>query len=170
MTLQEQAVRAVEELLANDDDVVAAYIFGSTASGTATAFSDVDVALLLREDLDAAQRFRRVLEIGAALEERLDRQIDVVDLRRAPPLLRFRVIQTGMLVVERDRTQRCLFQMHAMNRYYDAKCYLDMQRTATVQRIQQEGLGRGYRGNRDALAEARRLRETFAAASISHFG
>ena len=75
-----------------------------------------------------------------------------------------------MLVVERDRTQRCLFQMHAMNRYYDARRYLDMQRAATIQRIQQEGLGRGYRGNRDALTEARRLRETFAAASISHFG
>lgn len=165
MVSREAIVAAIEDILAGDETIIAAYLFGSHARQRAHSLSDVDVAVLLVAELDSSQRFARVLEIGSALEERLPVAVDVVDLRQAPPLLRFRIIQTGQLMVERDRTKRCLFQMRAMNTYYDAKGYLQMQQDAAIRRIQQEGLGRGYRGNRNALAEARRLRETLASAS-----
>lgn len=170
MLSKEAIVAAIEDILASDETVIAAYLFGSHARQRAHSLSDVDVAVLLVAELDSSQRFARVLEIGSALEERLPGAVDVVDLRQAPPLLRFRIIQTGQLVVERDRTARCLFQMRSMNTYYDARRYLRQQQSAAVRRIQQEGLGRGYRGDRDALAEARRLRATFAAASAHNPG
>lgn len=170
MVSREAIVAAIKDVLADDETVIAVYLFGSQARGTAHGLSDVDVAVLLTEALDNGQRFDRVLSIGAALEERLPSAVDVVDLRRAPPLLRFRIIQNGQVVVERDRTKRCLFQMRTMNTYYDAKPYLQMQQDAAIRRIQQEGLGRGYRGNRNALAEARRLRETLARASADNPG
>lgn len=168
MTNPTRAAAAVKRVLGDDSSVIAVYIFGSTAIGRANASSDVDVAVLFAEDLTAKERFGRVLEIGIALESEIGTEIDVVDLRCAPPLLGFRVIQTGLLAVEHDRLQRCLFQVRTMNVYYDSKRYLDSQRAASIRRIQQEGLGRGYRGNRDALAEARRLRETLAATPDGH--
>ncbi len=153
----------VRRLLAPCEDVVAAYVFGSVAEGKQHAHSDVDVAVLFDDELDAGQRFRRSLEVGGALETALRTSVDLVVLNGAPPLLAFRVIQNGVLAVENDRTQRCLFQMRAMNRYYDAKRFLEYQRAEAIRRIQQKGLGRGYGGDRDALAEARRLRRTLTA-------
>jgi hypothetical protein len=52
---------------------------------------------------------------------------------------------------------RCLFQMQALNRYYHFKPYLDYHQARFRERVLQEGLGHGYSGHRDALAEARQL-------------
>ena len=93
--------------------------------------------------------------------------VDVVALNSAPLLLQFQVLQHGQLIVEHDRTQRCLFQMQRMSRYYDAKPYLDYVREQTIRRIQEKGLGHGYHGHRNALTEARRLRATLASVTTS---
>lgn len=164
---RQQISAKVREELAVEEDIVAVYLFGSLAQERAHTLSDVDVAVVFVRGTEGETLFRRTLEIGARLEKALQAPVDVVTLNQAPPLLCFQVIKTGQLVLERDRTERCLFHMRAMNAYYDAKPYLDYQRAETMRRIQEEGLGRGYRGNRDALAEARRLRETLAAASAS---
>jgi len=47
-------VTALTEYLAAQPDVIAAYLFGSRASGRARAGSDVDVAVLLDEEEDVA--------------------------------------------------------------------------------------------------------------------
>lgn len=164
---RQQISAKVREELAVEEDIVAVYLFGSLAQERAHTLSDVDVAVVFVRGTEGETLFRRTLEIGARLEKALQAPVDVVTLNQAPPLLCFQVIKTGQLVLERDRTERCLFHMRAMNAYYDAKPYLDYQRAEAMRRIQEEGLGRGYRGHRNSLAEVRRLRETLAAASAS---
>ncbi len=132
------------------------------AEAKAHGLSDVDVAVLFDEMLENDAIFFRTLSIGSKLESLLKQPVDVIALNRASTFIRFQVIQKGLLIMERDRTQRCIFQMRAMQRYYDAKPYLDYQRTETIRRIQEQGLGHGYQGTQDSLAENRRLRETFA--------
>lgn len=152
----------LRDLLADQDGLVAVYLFGSLAEGKAHPLSDVDIALLFDETLSPQQMFERTLALGAMIEQVLPVAVDVIPLNRAGPLLRFQVIQKGRLVLERDRTQRCLFHMRTMNAYYDAKPYLDYQQNETIRRIREKGLGRGYQGHRNALAEARRLRASLA--------
>ena len=150
-------------LLADMEDLVAAYLFGSVAREQAHALSDVDVALLFSEGEERETIFARTLEIGAALENALRRPVDVLALNQAPPALCFQVLKHGRLLLQRDETERCLFVMRALNRYYDAKPYLDYQDAQLLSRIRKEGLGRGYKGRHDALAEARQLSARFAA-------
>lgn len=152
----------IRERLSNQDDLIAVYLFGSVAEGKAHGLSDIDVAVLFADDLSAEELFGRTLAIGGMLEQVLQRTVDLIPLNRAGPLLRFQVIQKGTLLLEKDRTQRCLFQMRAMNAYYDAKPYLDYQRGETLRRIRENGLGHGYQGHRNALAEIRKLRATLA--------
>ena len=144
-------------------DLVAVYLFGSVAQNQAHALSDVDVAVLFPEELSAKGMFAHTLEIGSVLEDALHRSVDVVALNRASPALRFQVLKHGRLLLERDRTARCLFVMRALNQYYDAKPYLDYHNARLLSRISEEGLGHGYHGHRNALAQVRRLSAHLAA-------
>jgi len=152
----------IRDTLGNQTDLIAVYLFGSVAEEKAHRLSDVDVAILFDAELDAEQIFQRTLAIGGLLEQALQRAVDVVPLNRAGPLLCFQVIQKGKVLLERDRTQRCLFHMRAMAAYYDAKPYLDYQRREAIRRIREKGLVHGYQGHRNALAEVRKLRATLA--------
>ncbi len=154
---QDKIADSIRRALQDRDDLVAVYLFGSVAEGRAHALSDVDVAVLFRAGMAGDSLFERVLEIGTALESLLARSVDVVTLNSAGPALCFQVLSKGRLVIERDRDARSLFVMRALGRYYDAKPYLDYHNAQLVARLRREGLGRGYHGDRDALAEARRL-------------
>jgi predicted nucleotidyltransferase len=167
MISESSVVEKIGTALHNCPDLVAVYLFGSTARDQAHALSDVDVAVLFAAELSAEDVFAGTLEIGVILEEALRRPVDVIALNRAPPALCFQVLKHGRLLVEQDRTQRCVFIMHALGRYYDAKPYLDYHSTRLLSRIREEGLGGGYHGHRDALAQARQLSAYLAADASS---
>ena len=167
MTDESKVVETISAALHNHPDLVAVYLFGSTARDQAHALSDVDVAVLFATELSAADVFGRTLEIGTILDETLRLPVDVIALNRVPPALCFQVLKHGRLLLEQDRTQRCVFVMHALSRYYDAKPYLDYHNTRLLSRIREEGLGGGYHGHRNALAQARQLSAYLAADASS---
>lgn len=120
---------AVRERLAREDDVVAAYLFGSQARGTAGALSDVDVGVLLEDEPDE----RRELELRAALAEAAgSSEVDVVVLNRAPVALAYRVLAGGRLLLSRDERHRVAHWARTVDRY------LDM---APMRRMLDAGLG-----------------------------
>lgn len=167
---QDLSIERLADLLLPFTDVIAVYLFGSVAQGKAHQQSDIDVALLFASTVAQTTIHTTTLAIGTVLENHFATAVDLVALNLAPVALQFQVLQTGMLVLERDRTQRCLFQMRTMSRYYDAKPWLDYHRQQTLARIQVKGLGHGYQGHRNALAEARRLRATLASTTASVAG
>lgn len=157
---------SIRSALVGRDDLVAVYLFGSAVNGTAHKLSDVDVAVLLVSGLTDAQMFEHGLEIGTLLEvalRPLGLSVDLVVLNRASSALAFQVLKAGQLVMDRDPDARSLFVMHALRKYYDTKRYRDYHLNRLVARVRKEGLGRGYHGHRNALAEARRLSARFAA-------
>jgi predicted nucleotidyltransferase len=160
----------VLEAVAGRTDVAAIYLFGSVAEGTAHGLSDVDVAVLFREGLPDEAMFARIIEIGVLLEAALRRQVDVVALNRATPIICFQVLRHGHLLAEPDPAARGIFVMRALGRYYDMKPYLEYHQARLLARIRKEGLGRGYHGHHDALAEARRISAKLAAGADRPIG
>jgi predicted nucleotidyltransferase len=103
--------------LAKVSGLVAAYLFGSHARGTAGAGSDVDIALWLTgtpKTLDDLQ-----LELAADLERELGTSVDVVVLNASPSDLVHRVLRDGVLLVENDRSARVRLEVRARNDYFD---------------------------------------------------
>lgn len=88
-------------------------LFGSAAKGRLGARSDVDLAVRCDglADLDA-------LHVAIAPRLGSDR-LDLVDLRRAAPLLAFEVARTGRLIFEREPGTFRQFQALASRRYCD---------------------------------------------------
>jgi predicted nucleotidyltransferase len=144
-------VARIQAFLDRQQGYVVAYLFGSTAGGTAHHLSDIDVALLLPRDTDRETAMEMRLRVAAGLEVLSGRSVDVIVLNQAPPLLRFQVIQQGQVLVDRDPEIRYLFQARTMSEYYDARRYLDFHFGHLVRRIREEGLGAGVQGDRDAL-------------------
>jgi uncharacterized protein len=110
--------RAVEAAVAGEDEVIAAYVFGSAAHGAAGPLSDIDVAVLSTAspaDDDAivdrvAERLERTVRVP---------RIDVVGLSRAAVPLRYRVIRDGTLIVSRDAAKLERFIVESTLHYLD---------------------------------------------------
>jgi hypothetical protein len=99
-------------------EILAAWLFGSQARGTARHDSDVDLGILL--DGVPEPRYPPVeIELGAELTRRLGREVDVVVLNRAPSELVHRVLRDGELLVERDRAARVRFEVHSRALFFD---------------------------------------------------
>ena len=105
-------------------DVQLVVLFGSVARGGAHLRSDVDVAVLCDgpADLDA-------LFMAFAPVFRTDR-VDLVDLRRAGPVLAFQVARSGLLLFERAPARFREFQSLASRRFADTRKLRDAQARA----------------------------------------
>ena len=86
--------------------VVAVYRFGSTAAGTAGADSDVDLAVLATTPIDASARF----ELRDRLARVFHRDVDLVELRSASPVVAIQIISTGTVLFEADPEARGRFE------------------------------------------------------------
>jgi predicted nucleotidyltransferase len=93
-------IAAVTQVLRTERNVRLAVIFGSTARGQAQTGSDLDLLVALAEERPMyAQR------LSMLLEERLDREVDVLSLARVAerdPALLSTVLAEGRPVIDRD--------------------------------------------------------------------
>ena len=168
-TVQQDALQVdlskLAAYLAEQEDVVAAYLFGSLAVGRANRLSDVDVAVLLVAGLTAEVAVERQLELSEALNAFANREVQVTLLNTASPQLAYQVIRDGRLLVQRDPQTRIAFEVRAMKRYFDLQPMLAAYDQALARRIQEVGLGTRRRRHSGALDAAERIRERLARAT-----
>ena len=110
------ALRTVLE--AAPPEVLAVYLYGSRARGTARPGSDLDLALLLAAPPAATLR-GVARNVEAAVERAVRIPVEAVVLNRAPADLVHRVLRDGILVLDRDRAARLGFEVRARNEYFD---------------------------------------------------
>lgn len=97
------AVHTVEHAMAAvaaSTELISAYLFGSYSVGRAHRESDVDLGVLLRHSQypTARERFEAGCRLVALLQPALGREIDLVVLNDAPPLLAKRIVTAGRRV------------------------------------------------------------------------
>jgi uncharacterized protein len=120
---QEIDTQLRERLATAPPAVVAAYLFGSVARGTAGPHSDVDLALLL-ETSPPPTIEGHLFDYEAELERRLGAPVQLVVLNHAPPDLIHRVLRDGRVVLDRDASARIRFEVKSRNEYFDLLPFL----------------------------------------------
>ena len=95
------------------------YLFGSHASNTARADSDVDIAVFT----DGNDSTTMDLELGVFLQERLGRPVDVVIMQKASPILQHEVLLQKVRIFEKSPAARALFENQSLRAYLDALHY-----------------------------------------------
>ncbi|MCX7792126.1 MAG: nucleotidyltransferase domain-containing protein [Chloroflexaceae bacterium] len=139
--------------LATQEDIVAAYLFGSLAEGRATPRSDIDIAVLLgRIPDDELGDLGRRLQLMEAFRRFADREVDVIILNTAPPLLRYQVLRHGRRLFERDRQARVEFEVRTGQEYEDLKPMYDFFNRDLFAKIKEVGLVGRRRADRTSQA------------------
>jgi len=120
------------EALARFPAVRLAVLFGSTARGRTTPRSDLDLGVLLEPEAATT-----LWEVEGAVGEAARRPVDLIDLRRAPPLLRFEIARDGRVLLERQEGDWKRFKVRALLDWWDwAPTARSLHRLA-VQRLRQ---------------------------------
>jgi predicted nucleotidyltransferase len=104
----------LREILAPRADVQLAVLFGSAAPGKRHSGSDVDVAVLPVEGLLADD-----LELNRLLTLAAGNEVHLVPLDDGSTLLRWRIANEGVPIVERTRGEFARFQARAAAEYID---------------------------------------------------
>ena len=89
----------LREVLSNDPRVLLAYLVGSRARGEVTKLSDIDVALLVTQEEEAA-----VVDVKGNLARALsvrEEMVDTIDLSRADLHLKRKVLAEGIKLIDR---------------------------------------------------------------------
>lgn len=106
---------ALVALVAGEPRVIAVWLFGSQADGTATEFSDIDLALLYNTQPEAMEEMGIWVAIWGVLGT--DR-VDVIDVARVNMGLRARAL-AGQLLYERDAERVSDFLEETAREYPD---------------------------------------------------
>ncbi|WP_026691024.1 type VII toxin-antitoxin system MntA family adenylyltransferase antitoxin [Alteribacter aurantiacus] len=108
------------------------YVFGSTVNGETHNKSDLDLAFL--SDNKVCSPYDLFM-IAQTLADKVNREVDLVDLKKASTVFRAQVIHTGTAIYCSDEYKRQRFEMVAFNMY--AK--LNEERASILNRINESG-------------------------------
>lgn len=149
-------------------EVIIAYIFGSAARGRINYSSDVDLAVLLDARLGEEAQFEHYLLLAVKVADFSQRDVDLVLLNKASPLLAHEVIRHGRLIYERCAAERIDFEIRTRQIYFDVKPMLNFHSQALLRRIKEVGLGRRQRNSARTLEAARRIHREIKRAKSVH--
>ncbi len=104
---RERIIRILEDFFREKGEeysILIALLYGSWREGVMREDSDVDIAVYFDRALEEEERRKRVRKITAELEERIGREISVLDLREdfPQPMVYYNAIVSGEPVYVRD--------------------------------------------------------------------
>ncbi|OQP07764.1 DNA polymerase subunit beta [Geobacillus sp. 46C-IIa] len=108
------------------------YLFGSAARGALRPDSDVDIAFV--SDGEPCDPYELFLLAGQ-LADKLGRDVDLVDLRRASTVFQAQVVSTGKAIDCRDERKRAEFEMKTLKMYVK----LNEERAPVLKQITESG-------------------------------
>jgi len=114
----EELACTIRAALGRDPALRLLVLFGSGARGELRPDSDVDVGIIPR-DRDVPLRFE--LDLAALLSRACGRQVDVVRLDHASPLLAWQVARAAVPVLADPPTEHSRFVARATSAYLDAE-------------------------------------------------
>ena len=129
--LSSDQIITVERHLDRRFGVDALWLFGSEASDSARASSDVDLAGLFRRHPSALDLLEAREELGFLLA----RPVDLVDLDRASPSVAMQVFRHGRLLADANPSRRIQAMASAAVRYEDLRIVRRQAERVLLERI-----------------------------------
>lgn len=127
-------IEKCRNILMEYEDIIFAYIFGSYVHGKTRANSDVDIAIYLNKKINT----ETYLKIKADLSKIFKKEIDLIILNDAVPLLKYQIYKNNILLFTRNKTMESNYKVKTLFEYNDMKKYLDLSYNKTIDRLKKE--------------------------------
>lgn len=127
-------IKRCKDILIEYEDIIFAYIFGSYAKDNIRIDSDIDIAIYLTGNIDTY----KYLDMKRELSEALKREVDLVILNDATPLLRYEIYKNNILLFSHDKAMEGKYKVKTLFEYNDMKRYLDLSYDKTIERLKEE--------------------------------
>lgn len=123
-------------------------LFGSRATGRVRPDSDLDVAVLPKEDVSSESRRKLQLDVIVALMDLAPRdRVDVVLVDEAPVVLRQRIMEQGRVLIGASSRAWKQLRFETMQEYADTAYHRRLYREKQAERLL-----RGERSGRSGIA------------------
>jgi len=126
--------------IAEDFPVSMAYLYGSFLDDTFNKFSDIDIALVLKDLPDKHQQMQLEMKITALLDQRFRMPFDIRTINNAPLKVKGEVVTHGKLIYCRDEAFRVSFETYVRDRYFDFLPTLNSMREVYLSSVKSGGL------------------------------
>ncbi len=123
-----------KKILMEYDNIVFAYIFGSYVRKQLRSDSDIDIAIYLDKKMD----LDTYLDLKMKLTDACKREVDLIILNEATPLLKHQIYLYNRLLFTRDKSMESNFKVKTLFEYNDMKPYLDLSYRKMIERIKRE--------------------------------
>jgi predicted nucleotidyltransferase len=117
-----------------EPDILAVYLYGSYAEGRENALSDVDVAILAREELTKEQLWRLEKSVSAKWPESIDLRV----LNLAPLSFRYQVTARGRRLWASDVGRIADWESLTWRLYWDLRPRLERDWQQVVRRVMEK--------------------------------
>lgn len=97
-------------------------LFGSRAQGMAYQVSDFDIAYLSKKELSLEEESRLIIELAPIFRSE---NIDLVNLKKAPPLLFYAIFQNCQILYEEESLLFSTLRAYAFKRYIESKLFYE---------------------------------------------
>ena len=108
----------LEEFSLQRTNFLLVFLFGSFARGFGTDESDVDVAIMFKKVPD----FYELSDLQEELSGHVGKEVDIVILNTASPVLKMQVLRYGLMIKKDQRTYND-FYVNTLNEYDDLKYF-----------------------------------------------
>lgn len=105
----------IKEALLNELECEAIVLFGSYARGTQNSESDIDIAIKSNNQIDK----KRLYEISRKLEDKLKKDIDLIDLDEIGDTFRYEILVSGKTLYCKDELKFELYKLDMYREFLD---------------------------------------------------
>jgi len=112
-----EIIRSLELFFEKKPEILLAFLFGSFAGVHPPPSSDVDIGVLYR----AVPNHHMIHDLADTLSSLLQKEIDLVVLNDASPVLKMQVLKKGLLLYARNKKRLHQFFIETVNQYDDLK-------------------------------------------------
>ena len=115
----QHVVQVVQAYFRERTEIAAVYLYGSVVKGHLTPESDIDIGVL--NSAASQPDPQQSADDQAALAAALGREVDLVSLAEASPILRYQVLKHGDRILTLDEKVVNQFFVRTVNEYCDLK-------------------------------------------------
>ena len=134
-----KTVQKLEAYMKRKGFVSAAYIFGSHADGKAGPLSDIDIAVLFKNDMSKRDMDEKKTILASEIPSIIcTDDFDLIVMNHAPLLMKFNIIRSGRVL--KTSRERVPMEFRTISDFLDRKHFEEMYASSTIDRVADEGI------------------------------